>query len=202
MYFRPELGFTLLNEHQLYSDSKFLNSVLPTNIRDKLTESQVSLDALFGFQTKLFSIEVGPQLGVVTGAVINSVSKTIAYNGTFYDDNKTDFKKDNMAKGAVFSVLLGVCKRDINRNFGAGLFYNLGFRNLWSLFPDHLNLHVLRLVTAGLDIHCQLFVVVVDDLQCLLNSDIFPGGWADHIPGKSESIAGCIPGRSPQYDEK
>jgi hypothetical protein len=41
VYFRPELGFSLLNQKQLYSDSKFLNSELSTNNRDRLTESQL-----------------------------------------------------------------------------------------------------------------------------------------------------------------
>lgn len=56
---------------QLYSNSKILNSELSTNNTDKPKESQASADALFGFRTIFFDIEIGPQLGVVTGAAIH-----------------------------------------------------------------------------------------------------------------------------------
>gem|GEM_PF-6893263 len=127
VYFRPALGFSLLNQKQLYSDSKFLNSVLSTNNSDKLTESQVSVDALFGYRAKPFDIELGPMLGIVTGAVTNSVSKTIAYNGTFYQSSRTDFKKVKAANSVVFSMVAGLNRRDIYRKFGAGVYYTLGF---------------------------------------------------------------------------
>ena len=138
-YFRPELGFSLLNQKQFYSDSKFVNSVLSTNNSDKLTESQVSVNALFGYRLKPFAIELGPQLGIVTSAVTHSVSKTIAYNGTFYQDTQTDFKKDKTANSTVFAVLVGVSRMAIYKNFGAGIYYSLGlsdytkYDQLWQI---------------------------------------------------------------------
>ena len=125
--FRPELGFRLLNQKQLYSDSKIIDQELSSNFRDKLTESQFALATLLSIETKYFSIDFGPSAGLVTTAKTNSVSKTIAYNGVMIDKEQTDFKKDKKANEAVFSALLGISKINIYKNFGAGLYYNIGF---------------------------------------------------------------------------
>jgi hypothetical protein len=124
---RPELGFSLLNQKQLYSNSKIIDQELSSNFRDKLTESQVALTTLLSIATKYFSIELGPSAGLIMSAKINSISKTIAYNGVKTDKEQTDFKKDKKANEAVFSGLLGISKLNIYKNFGAGLYYNIGF---------------------------------------------------------------------------
>lgn len=127
VFFRPELGFMLLNQKQLYSNSKIIDQELSSNFRDKLTESQFTLATLLSIETKYFSIDFGPSAALVTSAKINSVSKTIAYNGVRSDNEQTDFKKDKKANKAVFSGLLGISKINIYRTFGAGLYYNIGF---------------------------------------------------------------------------
>jgi hypothetical protein len=126
-YFRPQVGFTLLNQKQLYSNTKMVGAQLSTDYIDKLTESQLDVSALFGYRAKSFSIELGPQVGIVTGATTNSVMRTYAYNGTFNQGSKTDFKHDKMANTVVFSVLVGLCKPDLYKNFGAGIYYNMDF---------------------------------------------------------------------------
>lgn len=125
--FRPEIGFMLLNQKQFYSNSKIIDEELSSNFRDKLTESQFTLATLLSIDTKYFSIDFGPSAAVVTSAKINSVSKTIAYNGVMIDKEHTDFKKDKKANGTVFSGLLGISNINIYKNFGAGLYYNIGF---------------------------------------------------------------------------
>jgi hypothetical protein len=53
---------------------------------------------------------------------------------------RTDFKGDNMASGAVFSILAGVSKREIYKKFGAGLYYSLGL-------SDYTQYYQLRQIT-------------------------------------------------------
>jgi hypothetical protein len=125
-YFRPELGFTLLNQRQIYDNYPQPNTELSTTYTEKLTETQISVSALLGIRLKPFSIELGPQLGLVTGAVDHSSSLTLAYNGPFYGNAMLDFKKLKMANTAVCSILLGVTRQDIYKRFGAGLYYSFG----------------------------------------------------------------------------
>jgi hypothetical protein len=125
-YFRPELGFTLLNQRQIYDNYPQPNTELSTTYTEKLTETQISVSALLGIRLKPFSIELGPQLGLVTGAVDHSSSLTLAYNGPVYGNAMLDFKKLKMANTAVCSVLLGVTRQDIYKRFGAGLYYSFG----------------------------------------------------------------------------
>jgi hypothetical protein len=127
VYLRPGLGFSLLNQRQQYCNYSNPNDELSTTYRDKLTETQISVSALLGFLTKPFDIEMGPQVGIVTSAVTNSVQRTLAYNGPFLQSFQTNFKKGKAAKTTVFSLLLGLSKMNIYNKFGAGIYYSLGF---------------------------------------------------------------------------
>jgi hypothetical protein len=124
---RPELAFSLLNQKQLYSDSKIIDEELSSNFRDKQTESQIALTTLLSIATKYFSIDFGPSAALIMSAKINSVSKTIAYNGVMTQKEQIDFKKDKKDNGEVFSGLLGLSKLHIYKNFGAGFYYTIGF---------------------------------------------------------------------------
>lgn len=147
--FRPELGFKLLNQKQMYSNSKIIDEELSSNFRDKLTESQLTLATLLSIETKYFSIDFGPSAGLITSAKINSVSKTVAYNGVMIDKEQTDFKKDKKANDVVFSGLLGISKINIYQNFGAGLYYNIGF-------PDYTQYYRMRKIAKVNGLMLQL----------------------------------------------
>jgi hypothetical protein len=135
-YFRPELGFTLLNQRQIYDNYPQPHTELSTTYTEKLTETQISVSALLGIRLKPFSIELGPQLGFVTGAVDHTSSVTLAYNGPFYGTGMLDFKKLKMANNFVCSALLGVSKQDIYKRFGAGLYYSFGLADYTKFYDS------------------------------------------------------------------
>jgi hypothetical protein len=141
----------LSNQKQLYSDSKNVDAELSSTFRDKLQESQIALATFLSIKTKYFSVDFGPSAGFVTSAKINSVLKTIAYNGVMYDKEETDFKKDKKASGAVFSGLLGISKLNLYKKLGIGLYYNVGF-------SDYTQYYQMRKIAKVNGFFLQLFV--------------------------------------------
>ena len=133
-YLQPELGFSLCKQKQIYGDDYPLNVLGSVSNTDKLVESAISIGGILKYRTKFFSVSVGPQMGLITAANINSLSRSNGYNNTLYLNSETDFKKDGKTYDPLFSLLFGVCNDNIYRNLGVGFYYNLGLSNYTSYY--------------------------------------------------------------------
>src|ERR1035438_2570653 len=73
--FQPELGFGLYKQKQVYGDLPGLLSPGSANNYDELSESAITLGAIFKYRAKYFSISAGPQLALITSAASIQIQK-------------------------------------------------------------------------------------------------------------------------------
>ena len=129
---QPEIGFELLNQKQFYSDSYLIDSSHSSNFTDHLSESEIFLKVFLKYKVKFYYISAGSQIGIITSAKTKSVYKVNADNGILYYNNIVNFKQIKQVNSPAFTLLFGLSKDDLYKNWGVGIYYRLGLSNYTS----------------------------------------------------------------------